>query len=211
MAVSRRNSALQFYLTGRRAQDLHGLTDLAGNLLDSFDIAVVRAKAGLVRRAAPAASRNVRQEYNVRAGTLRDAFRVEEGVRGRRGDRDEVLSIWASTRQIPLMEFSGRWRGRRSAGATAEIVRGQRKTYDSAFIATVQGRRAIRARSFDSASGRRHGRGPLRMLRGPSPFEMLSGVGGVQASMDARERTVSELTTWYAGELRRQFRLHRSK
>ncbi len=43
MAISRRNSALQYYITGRRAKDLHGLTDLAGNVLDSYDSAVIRA------------------------------------------------------------------------------------------------------------------------------------------------------------------------
>lgn len=218
MAASRRNSALKIYMTGRRAEELHGLTNLAGNWLSAFDLAVTRSMAGLQRRAAPAASRNVRAEYNVRAGTLRDAFRVETGLRGRRNDQDDYLSIWASTRQIPLMEFGGRWRGpaRRRSGAwapaaSAEIVRGQRKVYDSAFIATIRGRRAIRVRQFHSAGGRRPGRGPVRMLRGPSPFEMLSGVGGYEASMNARERTVTELTTWYAGELRRQFRLQRQR
>ena len=59
MAVSRRNSALKFYVNGRRAKDLHGLTGVAGRVLSSFDTAVTRAVVGLKRRAGPAASRAV--------------------------------------------------------------------------------------------------------------------------------------------------------
>lgn len=215
MAISRRNSALKFYLNGLAARDLHGLTDLAGNLLDAYDVSVIRARAGLYRRAEPAAKRNVRAVYNVRASALADRFRIEEGVRGRGRDSEELLSIWASTRSLSLIEFGGRWRGparrkrgRFAPGASAEIVRGQRKTYESAFIATIQGRRAIRVRSFDGARGRRHGRGPVRMLRGPSPFEMLSGVGH-EPSRQVRDATLSELTTFYFAELKRQFRMNR--
>ncbi len=137
-------------------------------------------------------------------------------MKGGQGDRDELISIWASTRKFPLMDFGGRWRGparrksgRFAPGASAEIVRGQRKTYDSAFIATIQGRRAIRVRSFDSGLQKRAGRGPVHMLRGPSPFEMLSGVGGYPASVAARDATVNELQVFYLGELRRQFKLKR--
>lgn len=214
--ISNRNSAIKFYLNGRRARDLHGLTDLAGGLLDAYDVSVVRASTGLVRRAEPAAKRNIRAVYNVRAGALAGKFRIDEGAKGRRGDRDDLISIWASTRDLPLMEFGGRWRGpaRRKAGAlapgaTAEIVRGKRKVYDSAFVATIQGRRAIRVRSFDSGRGKRHGRGPVRMLRGPSPFGMLSGVD-YEPARQVRDATLSDLTTFYFAELKRQFRLNRS-
>lgn len=209
MAISRRNSALTFFLNGRRAKDLHGLVDEVGNPLDAYDVAVQRAKVGLLRRAAPAASRSIRAQYNVKAGALSGKLRIEEGLRGRRGDRDDLISIWASTRRIPLIEFGGRWSGTKSPGATAEIERGGRKTYGSSFIATVKGRRSIRVRKRDS-TGKRYGRGPLQMLRGPSPFEMLSGVGGHEPSMRAREQVVSELTVFYLGELRRQFRLRKN-
>jgi len=214
--IRSRNSALKFYLNGRAARDLHGLTDLAGNLLDAYDVSVIRARAGLHRRAEPAAKRNIRAIYNVRASALADRLRIDEGVRGKGRDSEDLISIWASTRQLGLIEFGARWRGparrkngRFAAGASAEIVRGQRKTYDSAFIATIQGRRAVRVRSYDGSGGRRHGRGPVRMLRGPSPFEMLSGVGH-EPSRQVRDGTLSELTTFYFAELKRQFRLNRS-
>lgn len=210
------NSAIKFYLNGRRARDLHGLTDLAGGLLDAYDTSVVRAATGLVRRAEPAAKRNIRAVYNVRAGALAGKFRIDEGAKGRRGDRDDLISIWASTRDLPLMEFGGRWRGparrrngRIAPGASAEILRGKRKTYDSAFVATIAGRRAIRVRSYDSSRGRRHGRGPVRMLRGPSPFGMLSGID-YEPARQVRDATLSDLTTFYFAELKRQFRLNRS-
>lgn len=214
--IRSRNSALKFYLNGRRAKDLHGLTDLAGNVLSAFDISVQRAATGLVRRAEPAAKRNIRAVYNVRAAALSGRFRVEEGAAGRGRNKDELLSIWASTRELPLLDFGGRWRGpaRRKSGrwappATAEIVRGRRKIYDSAFIATIAGRRAVRVRSFDSGRGRRQRRGPVRMLRGPSPFGMLSGID-YEPARQVRDATLSELTTFYMAELRRQFRLNRS-
>lgn len=206
--ASRRNGALKFFVNGRLAKDLHGLADPLGNVLSRYDVATTRAVAGLKRRAGPAASRSVREHYNLKAGALSGKFRVEEGSRGRGGDRDDFIGIWASTRRISLIDFGGKWRGRKSPGATAAITRAGGKTYDGAFIATVQGRRAIRVRQFDAARSRRAGRGPLRMLRGPSPFEMLSGLdhGPSQA---VHAGVLSELRVFYTSELRRQFALSR--
>lgn len=212
--VSRRNSALKYYVNGRTARDLHGLTDLAGNVLSAFDSATQKAFVGLQRRAGPAASRAVRQHYNLKASSLSAKFRVETGTKGHytgTRDRDEFLSIWASTREISLIEFGGRWTGRRSAGATAGIERaGGAKVYGSAFIATIQGRRAIRVRRFNAGSGKRYGRGPVRILRGPSPFEMLAGVSQ-GASRKVRDQVLDELHTFYTSELGRLWRLTRSK
>ena len=209
MAVSRRNSALKYFVNGRRAKDLHGITGIAGAVLDAFDDANTKAFSGLQRRAGPIARRAVRDSFNVKAGALTDKFRVETGQKGRRGDRDEFISLWASTREIPLLDFGGRWGGRKTAGAVATIERGgTSKTYGSSFIATIKGRRAIRVRSFDG-TGRRHGRGPVRMLRGPSPFAMLSGIDG-EASRSSRDKTISELTQFHKTELRRLWRVSRS-
>ncbi len=203
--VSRRNSAFKYYVNGKAAKDLHGLTGIAGDVLSSFDTAVARAAVGLKRRTVPAVSRAVRENYNIKAGSLRDKYRAETGRRGGSGS-SEFVSIYASTRQVPLLEFRGRWSGRKSKGATANIS-GTPKTYESAFIATVQGRRAIRARSFES-TGRRAGRGPLRMLYGPSPFEMVAGFNN-KASLSAKQEVLSQLRIFYTTELRRQWRLSR--
>lgn len=211
MASNRNNNVLKFYVSGRRAKGLHGLSDLAGNTLNRYDLSVQRAFVGLQRRAGAAASQEVRGSYNVRASALRGRYRVETGAQGyrtgKRG-RDDFLAIWASTRQISLLEFGGRWVGRKSAGATASIGVGESKTYDGAFIATIKGRKAIRVRSWDSAKQKRHGRGPVRILRGPSPFEMLSGADGNARALTTRRRLIDRFHTYYSTELRRQWRVN---
>lgn len=208
MAASRRNSALKYYVNGRQAKNLEGLTDLAGDVLSSYDVAVTRAISGLKRRTLPAVSRAVRDNYNVKARDLSGKYRVETGLSGRRGDRSEFISIHASTRRIPLLAFGGRWAGRKAEGATAAVTPGGVRTYGSSFIATVKGLRAIRVRQLES-TGRRAPRGPLRMLRGPSPFEMLSGLDH-GPSQSTKRAVLGELSDFYRGELRRQFQLTRT-
>lgn len=207
--ASRRNSALKFYISGRQAQSLHGLADLAGGVLSAFDTAVIRATAGVKRRALPAAKRAVREHYGVKASALADKYRLETGTSRRRGEgASGFVSIWASTRQISLIDFNGRWGGIRTKGAVAQIEKGKSKVYDSAFIAVIQGRKAIRVRTRDAALQKRVPRGPVRILRGPSPFEMLSGLDH-RGSRAARDRVLAELTAFYSGEFRRQFTLSR--
>jgi hypothetical protein len=206
-----RNSAVKFYTSGKIAKDLTGITDSVDGVLKGWDTAVVRAVSGLRRRAVPAGVRAVRENYNVKASAVRSRVRLEGGTRrARRSDRSEFISIWASTRRLPLLEFGGRWGGMRTKGARAQVVRGQSKVYAGAFIATVQGLRAIRTRRLDSATGKRHGRGPLQMLRGPSVFEMLSGLDHAPARR-SRDAVLEELTTFYRSELRRQWALQRGR
>lgn len=205
MASNRRNSAFKFFVNGRRAKDLHGLADVAGRVLSAYDTSVIRATVSTRRRAVAMANRAVREQYGIQARSLTGKYRAEMGSRGRRGDRSDFISLWASTRAIPLLAFGGRWGGARTAGAVASIEAGRSKTYDSAFIATIQGRRAIRVRSFAS-TGRRHGRGPVRMLYGPSPFEMISGLDH-RGSRAASEALLGTLRTFYLAELSRQFKL----
>lgn len=206
-----RNSAVKFYTSGKTAKDLHGITDSVDGVLKAWDTATLRAVSGLRRRAVPAAVRAVRANYNVKASSVRSRVRLEGGTRRpKRRDRSEFISIWASTRRLPLLEFGGRWGGRRTKGARAQVVRGNSRVYEGAFIATVQGLRAIRARQFKSGTGKRHGRGPLQMLRGPSPFEMLSGVD-YEPARRSRDATLEELTTFYRSELRRQWALQRNR
>jgi len=204
-----RNSAVKFYTSGKLAKDLHGITDGLDGVLKAWDTATLRAVSGLRRRAVPAAVRAMRQNYNVNASTVRSRVRLDGGARRpKRADRSEFISLWASTRRLPLLEFGGRWGGMRTAGARATVVRGASKVYQGAFISTVQGLRAIRQRAFDPAKGRRHGRGPLQMLRGPSAFEMLSGLDHAPARA-SRDAVLEELTTFYRSELRRQWALQR--
>lgn len=201
---SRRNTALKFYINGERANSLHGMTDAAGRLLSAFDTSVIRATVSTQRKAVAMANRAVRDQYGVKLAALAQKFRADLHSGGTRG-RGDYISLWASTRGIPLLEFGGRWTGPRSKGATASIEKGRSKTYDSAFIAVIQGRRAIRVRSHDG-TGRRFARGPVRMLYGPSPFEMISGLDH-RGSRAARDALLSTLRTFYLSELHRQFKL----
>lgn len=202
--VGRRNSAFKFYVNGSRARDLHGLTGVADQILSAYDTSVIRAVVGLKRRVLPVTSREVRKEYGIQARALQGRFRVEDGRRGKTGG--DYLSLWASTRRVPLLDFQGRWGGRRAVGATASVEAGARKTYPGAFIAVIQGRRAIRVRRRDEVTGKRHGRGPVRMLYGPSAFEMVSGLDH-RGSIGVRSAVMETLRTFYIGELRRQFKL----
>lgn len=215
--VRSRNRALTFYTSGRYGKSLEGLQDIAGQALSMFDTAVERAVVGLRRRVGPAVNRAVREHYNVKRALLTESFRVQDGSVRKHGNVSGSISVWASTRKLPLVMFGGRWGGRRTAGATAAIVRSQRKTYAGAFIATgrfrgetmpliftrIKGEKQIQHRGYHRGKLRES----IRALRGPSPFEMISGVGGYTASVNARDQVMEEMRTYYINELRRQFAL----
>lgn len=214
---SRRNSALKFYTSGKAAKSLHGLTSLAGSVLSSFDTAVQRATVGLKRRAGPAVSRAVRENYGVNRSTLAQPgmFRIEQGS----GPKGNYLAIWASTRRLPLVDFSGRWSGPSSTGATAEIERGRRKAYIGAFIAKGRIRGQVRPLIYTRIKGKKvvqkYGyhegrmRESIHVLRAPGPFEMISGVGGYPVTLNTRRTILAELAAFYTTELQRQFKLKR--
>ena len=52
-------------------------------------------------------------------------------------------------------------------------------------------------------------REPIRQLRGPSPFEMVSGAGGYPAPLRTHRTILAELSAFYINELQRQFKLAR--
>lgn len=164
------------------------------------------AMSGLKRRALPIARRAIQENYNVGTAAIHDArgspgIRVETGGRGRKSD---YLAIWASTRGIPLIQFGGKWGGPETPGATAQIeAGGGAKSYKGAFIANVQGLRSIRKRKVGSGN-KRVPRGPLVMLRGPSPFDMMAPQGNYPAALRTQRTIVAELTDWYIAELKRQ-------
>lgn len=164
--------------------------------------AAQRAGVGVVRKAQPIAKRDIRERYGVKASLLNGTLKATQA-----NDRQHrpYIGVWASSRRISLIHFGGRWR-KKSKGATAAVKLGQRKTYDSAFIATVEGRKAVRVRSYRAGSLKRHGRGPLRMLYGPSPFEMLLG-----EHLRNGERIAGKLLEFYSTEIARQIELIRSR
>lgn len=164
---------------------------------------VQRTLTGAKRRFEPAAKRVIRASYNVKARDLAGKFRVRTGS----DTAGEFVALEASTKGIPLIDFGGRWRGRRTAGATAEVRRGQRKTYASAFIATFNGRKRLLARQLiRGGGGRRDPRNKLRSLLGPSPFQMTEGDNDNNAQLIA-----TEVRAFISTELERQIAQARAK
>lgn len=163
--------------------------------------AAALAVASTRRRFEPAAKRQVRQDYGVRAGALTGKFRVMSGA----DEVGEYVAIAASTRRLSLMEFGARWGGRARArnggwtqAASAAVRRGQRKVYESAFIATLNGQRRVLVRQRNRATGKRDPRNRLRSVLGPSPWLMLEGMDG---AADALRR---QMATIHQAEFRRQ-------
>lgn len=172
--------------------------------------AAQRASVSFFRKVQPIAKRDIRARYGVASRALDGKFRTVEG-RSRKGQT--YIGVQASARRISLLQFRGKWRSvnrvgnaqraQRSPGATAEVQLGQAKTYASAFIATVRGVRAIRVREFTTLGGpKRYGRAPLRMLRGPSPLEMLLG-----EDMRNAPKISGQLLGAYQSEIHRQVEL----
>lgn len=158
-----------------------------------------RASVSAKRKFEPAAKRVIRSIYNVKLRDLGGKFQVRTGS----DDEGEFIALSASTRGIPLINFGGRWGGRKTPGATASIQKGQSKVYQSAFIATIRGERKLVARQLlRGGGGRRHPREKLRTLLGPSPFQMLEGPNEANALAVA-----DEVRDFFASEIERQLTL----
>lgn len=194
-----------FYTSGKRADNAYGLFDEVGRIVRRTDKAVGRARASTARRGVSFTRRAVLDQFNIRSGQLTGKLRVVT--------TGDTIRVFASERPISLIHFGGRWSGRKTTGATAEIERGKRETYPGAFISTIQGRRAIRVRK--KRGSKRVHRGPVQMLHGPSPREMVNGtrrdaetgspVGRYPGNL--REITTQRLADYYITELRRQYQV----
>ncbi len=164
-----------------------------------------RAIVSVRRRFEPAAKKAVREVYSVRAGDLVGRFQIRSGA----DKGGEFLSLHASTRKLPLISFGGRWGGVKTAGATAQIQLGARRTYNSAFIATVNGQRRLLVRQFSRDSVAPSGRDPrnkLRILTGPSAFQMVMGEDDAIAARLSRQ-----MNEYRRSELIRQLQLARKR
>lgn len=83
----------------------------------------------------------IRKVYNLKKKDLTSVSRIVK-----MGRKDTSVKILFSEKPIGLVKFGGKWRasvGRgknrtRSSGATAEVKKGQRKTFDGTFIATMR-------------------------------------------------------------------------
>lgn len=212
--ATRRNASAKIYINGQVANGLYGLAKRVGSTVSRYSQASQRAQSSLARKVQPAAKAELRKVYSVKASDLNNRMKLESGTR----KKSDYVSLWASSRKISLIAFGGRWGGTRTAGATAAIMQGQRKTYGHAFIAQVGWRgssgksvkantlaRGIYVRS-NGPNGKPVGRGPLRRLYGPSVFDMVatSPRGG---SDSVRNTIIPQLESYYVSELRRQIAL----
>lgn len=163
-----------------------------------------RAAATVRRRIVPAASRLVREVYNVSLSAIRQGFVVEAGE----ASGEQYVSLRGKTRKVPLVEFGGRWAGRKSSGATAQILRDSgRKTYKHFFIRTIGGERRMLVRQFSRDSHLPHGRDPrnkLRRVAGPSPYQMVVGIDGINA-----KRLAEQMNRLRASEIIRLLKVER--
>lgn len=200
---NRKQQAVRFFTNGKAAQNAYGLYDQVGAIVRRTDRAAKLARASTARRVQPIAREEVLKVFNLKPGQLSGKFRsVTTG---------DTIRLMASQRRLPVMAFGGRWAGRDADGATAEILRGKRETFDSGFIADVKGLRSIRVRK--RTGGKRAPRGPLQILRGPSARDMVTGrrtdpeTGsplGVYGEPPAK-RILARLIDFHIAELRRLY------
>lgn len=202
---NKKQQAVRFFTNGVRANNAYGLFEHVGQIVRRSDVAQKRAAATTARRAQPIAREEVLKRFTLRPGQLNGKFRtVTTG---------DSIRLFASERRVSLIAFGGKWGGIKTEGATAEIQRGKRETFPQAFIRTVQGLRAIRVRSFKG--GKRAPRGPLTMLRGPSPKDMVTGLrtDAETRSPEGRypdppaQHILARLTAEHVAELKRQLAL----
>jgi hypothetical protein len=213
--ASRRNSAVKIYLNGSTADSLYGLSKRVGERVSRVSSASQRAQVSLARKVQPVAKAAIRKVYNIGSSLLNDKLKLETGKR----NNSDYLSLWASTRKVSLIEFGGRWGGPSTPGATASILLGTSKTYDSAFIANIGWRGASGASAkADTVSrgiyvrkqgpgGKRVGRGPVKRLYGPSVFEMITTSPKAHSAETVSSTIVPQLQSYYVTELARQLAL----
>lgn len=156
---------------------------------------VDRAKVTLRRRLATETRRYVAAEYGVSTRELGKRITTEAG--------SDSVSVYGTTPRVPLIKFGGRYTRSRKpgTGATAEIVRGQRKKYVSAFLS--KGKKNIVARGLKPGSDKRYGRLPVVVLHGPSPESMVLGGGAPTTSRTPAERAAKLAEDIFSTEVSR--------
>ncbi len=176
----------QFDVTAPLRRQGNRLARIAGET----DRTTQRATGTLLRRLPVQARRDIQDEYNL------PARRIAEGITATRGEG--FVELRGSKRGIGLINFGGRWGGRKSAGATAQVRRTEGRTvYSGTFITTLRSsNRQIVERELDA--GHRVGRLPVRTLYGPSMAHLLRNADRrdrlVEFSRDTLRDEVERLT-----------------
>lgn len=217
---NKKSRVVKFYTNGKLADDRYALFERVGQIVRRSDIATKRAVASTARRIMPIAREEVRQVFNVRPSVLNKRFRVE--VTG------ASIFLHATSYRPPLIAFGGKWDGPSSAGATAEVEIGRRETYPGAFIApgriAGKNQKVIYQRKRGQKRVQKYGRykgklrEPIRVLRGPSAYEMATGFIDGLGSLRFGGRNVTppavtilaRVTEYHITELRRLFAVEMS-
>lgn len=146
----------RFDVSGAFIREANRLSLIAGG----SSKAVERAAGTLARRLPVQARRDIQTEYALQAARIRD------GVTATRGGG--YVELRASARGIGLINFGGRWGGRKTAGAVAKVfTRSGAYVYGGTFIA--KGRNG-NAQIFDRIGKKRL---PIKVFYGPSLAKML--------------------------------------
>jgi len=139
----------------------------------SLGKATARGEARAVNRVSTtivaAQSRAVVQRLNLKVSRVKEAVRISQKATP---DQPRIV-IQVERRPIGLIEFGGTWRGLKSQGASAAVLRGEgRHTYAGTFIAIGRsGNRQIFDRKI--VGGKRAPRLPLKPLYGPSVYSQF--------------------------------------
>jgi len=124
-----------------------------------------RAASTLARALPVEARRDIQTEYNLQASRINGNISV--------ANTGNAVVLTGYARPIGLIEFAGRWGGRKSQGATAKVFNAEGShNYGGTFIARLKsGNKQIVSRSI--VGGKRAPRLPLHTLYGPSIASML--------------------------------------
>lgn len=151
--------------------DTSPLRHHAGRLSRLADTArervVTRTIGTLRRKVLTEARRAMAQQFGVGVQAIGQRITAETDA--------DSLTVYGTSGRLSLHLFGGRYGGRKTPGATAEIKRGGRRVYASAFTIDSRGK-TIYGRPL-VASGRRAPRQFVR-LHGPSVGSMFLGRGG---------------------------------
>lgn len=164
--------------------------DLAAHIQDRIG---KRAIVTLQRRLGPELTRELSSVLNLAKSDISKRTSVTAG--------DNYVRVFASGKRIPLSRFGGKWRGRQTPGATAQIWRGgATKTYVGAFALAAG---AIVSRALKGA--KRVARLPLTNLFGPDVGSVMvsHSAHGIKNQLDefAQATLEAELTRLTAVEM----------
>jgi hypothetical protein len=151
-----------------------------------------------------AASKKIREDYNIKAGDLSKGIDVDKATNGRlnavlvgRGKHGIPLVLFGAKWTRPTMGKRGKMRGSKE-GASVMVKVGNRKTIPGSFVATMKSGHV----GLFKRIGKK--RLPIKELYGPQPALLLGIPKVVQAVRDlvadkAEDVFVNELN-YYAGK-----------